>query len=688
MNSVQQTLEQCSSKLQELSGSIDRIRSLNSCDSPCKLIAPPPTPTSPAKLKTTMSGKRAAARCHECHGPIAGYHQGYPHGLGLCQLEHYDLCPGGVLEKDRGGHVWRTCPEDYQPPEDHDLVTEYEEEFSPSGGEETRSPNLEGIRNKEDTVVESAVEKNTTETSQASESNTAPLAVSEVLSMNSDGKTGADLLVEAELAELAIAEKEEKKLQEVANIRKRKEQSLQNIARLSRQAQGEGARNKNSLHTNIDMLRTANCQQSASRREGSNYTGPVMPQIRQDSYTRDNVEVLMDDAYDIPAFSHASNHRRSQPTPRLKKPKSTVTPVIPDSRQESIAREKAQLSGHRPGEPLYRWVVKRDQYGREYKELVEVSPERPPPIPREVINAEPGWYYETQTGRMYRGQSPAQNTESVRFENSQPHVYLDSRTGGHTPDRQSQRADVLHTPAVVRRDAVQNERFPGIVALTAKPADDREGKIPLSIASHARNLPMEYARSATSKNMNFAVFMYGAIHELHSSRIGITPAMQRGVLEAKLQHLLNIIHVTCLNATAADFKPVAWSVGRTYHNLVQGKVDSGREGWTDFDILHRGSPHAAEMVAAEREHRVALATSTLATKTDRVNVKKTDKKDEKLSCPTWNEHEEEGKCKYEADHPGDKCNRSHHCSYCKKKYPSNRTQHQARFCKKKLEDDK
>ena len=194
---------------------------------------------------------------------------------------------------------------------------------------------------------------------------------------------------------------------------------------------------------------------------------------------------------------------------------------------------------------------------------------------------------------------------------------------------------------------------------------------------------MEYARSATSKNMNFAVFMYGAIHELHSSRIGITPAMQSGVLEAKLQHLLNVIHVTCLNASATDFKPVAWSVGRTYHNLIQSKVDSGREDWTDFDMLHRGSPHAAEMVAAEREHRAALMT-----KQEKVSVKNTDKKDEKPSCPTWNEFGEEGKCKYEADHPGEKCNRSHHCSYCKKKYPSNRTLHQARFCKKKLEDER
>ena len=202
---------------------------------------------------------------------------------------------------------------------------------------------------------------------------------------------------------------------------------------------------------------------------------------------------------------------------------------------------------------------------------------------------------------------------------------------------------------------------------------------------------MEYARSATSKNMNFAVFMYGAVHELHSSRIGITPALPQGVLEAKLQHLMNVIHVTCLNATASDFKPVAWTVGKTYHNLVQSKVDSGREDWIDFDVHHRGSPHAAEMMAAEREHRAALLAKPEARyekKDDKKNDdKKNERKDDRQPCTTWNNYEVEGKCRFEAEHPGEKCYRSHHCSYCKKNHPLSRTLHQARFCKKKQEED-
>jgi hypothetical protein len=74
--------------------------------------------------------------------------------------------------------------------------------------------------------------------------------------------------------------------------------------------------------------------------------------------------------------------------------------------------------------------------------------------------------------------------------------------------------------------------------------DKREGK-KLSIISHARNLPVESAKPATIKNMSFAVFMYGAVSELHSSLIRLTQPIEQSELEAKLQHIMNVIHVIC-----------------------------------------------------------------------------------------------------------------------------------------------
>ena len=284
-----------------------------------------------------------------------------------------------------------------------------------------------------------------------------------------------------------------------------------------------------------------------------------------------------------------------------------------------------------------------------------------------------GWVYDEATGHMY------QQSQRSGSPHGQSHSY------GHTSRAQSyeDRYRVGSAPARPGRhhlspDSRGRVLYPGE---RYHSADDREGKHS-TIATHARYLPMEYARSASMKNMNFALFMYGAVHELHSARIGTIPHMGKEMVEAKMQHLMNVIHVTCLNSNATEFKPIAWSVGRTYHNLVQAKVDSGREQWLEFDQMHRSSPHPAEMIAAEREHRAALMKAPK--KTEKVEERD---KSSKRACTTWNDNEVEGKCKFEADNPGLKCNRDHSCSYCTKK-GNGRTVHQARFCKRKLEDGK
>ena len=87
-----------------------------------------------------------------------------------------------------------------------------------------------------------------------------------------------------------------------------------------------------------------------------------------------------------------------------------------------------------------------------------------------------------------------------------------------------------------------------------------------------------------------------------------------------------------------DFRPISWSVGRTYHNLVQSKVDQ----------------------VGERSE-----------------------KSKKPLCSTFNDFDTEGK--WESDNPEQTCNHSHH--YCEKK-GNIKTNHQERFCNRKLTGDK
>ena len=662
-------LDQCLTRLKELGNIVDRTRKLSEG---IDWAAPPPPPSSPALrspprnypqveeiidsllLSTIMSG-RAPSRCHECHGPLSGYHKGYAHGVGVCELEHYELCCGDIPEgNDRSGHFWKGCPEDFEP---QGAFGGGEDDLDKHGGDSEGGVSPERLSN------ETSGLKITTPKFPEKKSSSGDLRSSK-----------EDLLLEAEMAELQLMEERNRKLEEV---RKKKQLAQEQFDRLSRQSKGEGGRSKlathDSVQQNAEALRTSNRVQTQSRRERSTYQGPTISEMRNDQLTSQRVDSMMGHVTNIPAFSNVAEN--SQPQPRLK---------VKHSQPSGHEYGRDPYSPvHQEEEPLYKMVTRTDLYGVEYRQLVKVTPPRPRPEQRQrlVIDGDAGWSFDQSTGCMYRTESssPARRNPEASLRKSVSGNILNS----HQPSRNTGQTPRQISKNVYQVHAERSERFPGIVPLDQ--ADQKEGKQPKSIASHARDMPVEYAKSATAKNINLAMFMYGAISELHSSRIGITAPLDPGVLEAKLQHLMNVINVTCMNASPTDFKPVGWSVGRTYHNLVQAKIDSGRESWIDFENYHRSSPHAAEMVAAEREHRAALN----KVKPEKVQERKVEKREDhdKPLCTTWNNFEEEGKYKYESEHPGEKCNRVHECKYCKKKYPGNRTKHQERFCKRKQEDE-
>ena len=647
-------LDQCLARLQELGNIVDRTRKLSER---IDWAAPPPPPSSPALqspprkhplveeiidsllLSTVMSG-RAPSRCHECHGPLSGYHKGYAHGVGICELEHYELCCGDIPEgNDRSGHFWKGCPEDFEP---QGAFGGDQDELDKHGG---------------DSEDEFSTESMTNETSGLKI--TTPKLLKRKSPSGELRSSKEDLLLEAEMAELQLMEERNRKLEEV---RKKKQLAQEQFDRLSRQSRCEGGKSKHTTHDNVrhnaEALRTNNRVPTQSRRERSAYQGPTIGEMRSDQHTSQKVDSMMGHVKGIPAFSNVSED--SQPQPRVK-----VKPSQPPGHE--YERDQYSPIQH-DDEPLYKMVTRTDMYGVEYRQLVKVTPTRPRLEQRQrlIVDGDDGWSFDQSTGCMYRtvchspaNRNPGSNLRRPVSGNNQ-NSHQPSRNNGHTPHQVSKN--------VYQHQAERSERVPGIVPLDQ--ADQKEGKQPKSIASHARDMPVEYAKSATAKNINLAMFMYGAISELHSSRIGMEAPLDPGVLEAKLQHLMNVINVTCMNASPTDFKPVGWSVGRTYHNLVQAKIDSGRESWVDFEHYHRSSPHAAEMVAAEREHRAALNKSKPEKVPERVERKGDH---DKPLCNTWNNFEEEGKCKYESEHPGEKCNRIHECKYCKKKYPGNRT---------------
>ena len=690
MSDTLEILQLCSERLQRLDHKIDRIRLSVSEQSPAP---PPPTPVPESavvvgnivtEIMESATGarakafeevkskpKRAPPRCHECHGPIRGYHQEYPHGLNICQLEHYEHCEGDIVEgKNRSGHYWRGCPADYLPLGSDDIDTGDELENS----DEKKSPNhsYESPIDKDYRPSQETTPVSREKISTRSASNADQLASNlKDLNLNPKNhlsKSKEDLLLEAELAEIEVLKEREKKLELLKAARVEKQKRKDNIDRLSSQGQ-ETLRRKKSLHDAVDRMQVKSRDDNQPKRS-SLYSGPDMNEIRRDEHTRRIVERDMDEMYDLPAFSNArSKDGRRVPVPRVKSSSrmNDDAPVHHRRDQPSKHGGSEVQSGQEQGEEeiLYKMVTTYDRFGNPHRALKEYVVEQP--THRRVVEADSGWHHDLKSGKGYRSPSPVRREFHSRSQYQYRH-----RDKSSPPERSR---DLDRTPVRIRRATTVDDRVPRMVPLESRLTEEREGKT-LSLSDHAKNLPVEFAKSATSKNMNFALWVYGAVSELHSSLIGITPPMERSVVEAKLQHIMNVVHVTCLNSNAGEYKPVSWSVGRTYHSLVQSKVDSGREHWSQFETLYRGSPHAAEMVSAEREHRIALS------KVPAPGVKEDQKAAKKRICTTWNESEVEGKCKYEVEHPGEKCNRQHSCSYCDKK-GFTRNHHQVSFCKRK-----
>ena len=485
--------------------------------------------------------------------------------------------------------MWTGCPAHYVAPEATNYVSEHDElgngkspsETSFASGEEDEGMSSKTDKN-EETVIQT---KNYIGTDDQDIETSVPKATPEPLP-SAVSNLKEDLLLEAELAELALAEE---RLDKLKKVRERKMKAEEDFLRLSRQSQGEGARNKTMIDE-VNSLRSKNSQPKVSRRDHSSYRGPVIDDMRKDTRTRQDVEQILNvEVHNIPSLSNASSSTRGQP--RLKV---AATPHIPvddiQSRWDSHSQPEHQP--HPAKEQHYRWETGVDRHGVEYRTLVEVTPVKSviPDQPRTLISMGDGWVYDEETGRAYRSSSLSQPTPPLARHPSRA-VNTQSRYRAiSTPPRQGRPA--LRSPYREKRNQSDVERYSDRGNWDSTPCE-REGKA-VSIADHARMMPLECARSVTSKNINFAMFMYGAIKELHSARIGQSTQLNTGVLEAKLQHLLNVIHVTLLNSTSSDFKPVAWSVGRTYNSLVQAKLDGGRESWLDFDQLHRGSPHASK----------------------------------------------------------------------------------------------
>ena len=173
-----------------------------------------------------------------------------------------------------------------------------------------------------------------------------------------------------------------------------------------------------------------------------------------------------------------------------------------------------------------------------------------------------------------------------------------------------------------------------------------------NLVKRARLCPVAWTDKITTEQLNPIIWSWAYIADLLAARSGQAPDLETGELEARLQHFLNVMEITLQSSSKTDYMGDSWKVGRLYHNKVQAKLDQGTTTWC------RQTHKTKESGQRDGETRVPR-------------------------CGSWNTWETKGKCQWEAENPGEKCNRLYECTYCKtKKFrPVN---HQRLYCPKRI----
>ena len=291
-------------------------------------------------------------------------------------------------------------------------------------------------------------------------------------------------------------------------------------------------------------------------------------------------------------------------------------------------------------QPEYSWV-KDHQTGRTYKKRRSLTQGSPKLELRNVINP--------QTG------------EEVQM--LVPVTPKSSQNGNRTSVQQDQ----------VQLVGASNDRASSYLA-----AEDRQGKdskIP-SIVQYARNCPVAWTSKVTSDRLNMGLWCWAYIAELLAAQQGTALPLQTGVLEARMQHFLNVLEIALQSSNSGEYDGPSWKVARLYAEKVQQKVDRG-SSWIGFEQRYGSDTHPHELMAAQTELGPKLKPK------EAKDMRKNNEKKEKLACTTWNSSEVESKCRYEVENEGRECNRKHECSWCKDKFKKS-LPHQRSFCRQRI----
>ena len=345
--------------------------------------------------------------------------------------------------------------------------------------------------------------------------------------------------------------------------------------------------------------------------------------------------------------------------------------------------------------PGFCFIWKRDCNGEKYfvKKKLENN------ISPAVVT---GYVCDEATGRWYKREVP--RTQGRQPAVLQSYVGCDGKTRITPKYRDHRQATTSPVPLVLRgvrtptasAPLAQGERVPGIVPIDSA-KQGKSDKEPDRI-QWAKNCPVNWTNKVTDANINLSLWAWSYITEILSTRTGMAPNLERGELEARLQHFCHVLEITLQTSSLADFGGDSWAVARLYDRKVQQKVDTRLFSWVQLSAMNNGGSLPHELIAATQElgrkpkggvgGRGGDGKTADGKSGDGRAKGKDNDKDRKSGwkCPSWNYSETRGKCRFELDFPREKCNRVHECSWCKSKQLTP-LDHQRHFCRKRLAEE-
>ena len=188
---------------------------------------------------------------------------------------------------------------------------------------------------------------------------------------------------------------------------------------------------------------------------------------------------------------------------------------------------------------------------------------------------------------------------------------------------------------------------------------------------------VDYAKKAKPDNCNLVLYVWGYLAQILAAKQGqITPMPEQEQI-GRLQHLLHVMELCAMQSSSTEFNTQAWLCARNYSDRVFQDLDSGVTSWSQIGF----KMHPTNMMMSMSAHPKVAPEKTKVKGAG--GIIQQDSSPAAL-CPKWGSCEVEDKCQWEVDNPGKSCNRSHHCSFCLKKFKQTR-KHKETDCRKKGE---